>query len=33
MGRAHAAPPLEPELGALFQQVIGTFVRLCQPRR
>jgi four helix bundle protein len=25
--------PLEPELAALFQQVIGTLVRLCQPRR
>jgi len=25
--------PLEPELGALFQQVIGTLVRLCEPRR
>jgi four helix bundle protein len=25
--------PLEPELGALFQQVIGTLVRLCLPRR
>ena len=25
--------PLEPELGALFQHVIGTLVRLCEPRR
>jgi four helix bundle protein len=25
--------PVEPELGALFQQVIGTLVRLCEPRR
>jgi four helix bundle protein len=25
--------PLEPEIGALFQQVIGTLVRLCLPRR
>ena len=25
--------PLEPELGALFQQVIGTLVRLIEPRR
>lgn len=25
--------PLEPELGALFQRVIGTLVRLVQPRR
>ena len=25
--------PLEPELGALFHRVIGTLVRLIQPRR
>ena len=25
--------PLEPDLVALFQQVIGTLVRLCEPRR
>jgi four helix bundle protein len=25
--------PLEPELGALFNQVIGTLVRLVEPRR
>jgi four helix bundle protein len=25
--------PLEPELGALFHQVIGTLVRLIEPRR
>jgi hypothetical protein len=25
--------PLEPELGALFQRVIGTLARLCRPRR
>jgi four helix bundle protein len=25
--------PVPPELGALFQQVIGTLVRLCVPRR
>jgi four helix bundle protein len=25
--------PLEPELGALFQRVIGTLVRLVVPRR
>ena len=25
--------PLEPELRVLFQQVIGTLVRLCEPRR
>jgi four helix bundle protein len=25
--------PVEAELGALFQQVIGTLVRLCEPRR
>jgi four helix bundle protein len=25
--------PIEPELGALFQRVIGTLVRLVQPRR
>ncbi len=25
--------PLEPELGALFRQVIGTLVRLVEPRR
>jgi four helix bundle protein len=25
--------PLEPRVSALFQQVIGTLVRLCLPRR
>jgi four helix bundle protein len=25
--------PVEPELGALFNQVIGTLVRLVEPRR
>jgi len=25
--------PLEPELGALFQRVIGTLVRLVEPKR
>jgi hypothetical protein len=25
--------PVPPEIGALFQQVIGTLVRLCLPRR
>jgi four helix bundle protein len=25
--------PIEPELGALFNQVIGTLVRLVEPRR
>jgi four helix bundle protein len=25
--------PLEPEIGALFDQVIGTLVRLVEPRR
>ena len=25
--------PLQPELGALFQRVIGTLVRLSEPRR
>jgi four helix bundle protein len=25
--------PLEPQLGALFHQVIGTLVRLVEPRR
>ncbi len=25
--------PIEPELGALFHQVIGTLVRLVEPRR
>jgi four helix bundle protein len=27
------AAPLEPELGALFHRVIGTLVRLVEPRR
>jgi hypothetical protein len=25
--------PLDPELGALFHRVIGTLVRLMEPRR
>jgi hypothetical protein len=25
--------PLDPELGALFHRVIGTLVRLIEPRR
>jgi hypothetical protein len=25
--------PLDPELGALFHRVIGTLVRLVEPRR